>query len=56
MTKYVLASDKGICEFCGQPIEMHEDVTFVRVVGEDDARICHRECFYLASGSEPDED
>ena len=46
--EYVLADDKGICEFCGQPIELHEQHLFVRRVEEDEARICHSECYYLA--------
>ena len=45
MNEFVLASDKGICEFCGQPIEMYENECFVRRIEEDEARIAHFDCF-----------
>ena len=45
MNEFVLASDKGICEFCGQPIEMYENECFVRRIEEDEARIANFDCF-----------
>ena len=42
---YVKAEDNGVCEFCGQPIEMYDEPIFVRLKDEDESRIAHEECF-----------
>lgn len=41
----VIADDKGVCEFCGHPIEMYEEHVFVRLEDEDESRIAHEECY-----------
>lgn len=42
---YVETSDKGICAFCGQSIEIYEDHTFVKLEDGDESRIAHEHCF-----------
>ena len=37
--------DYGICEFCGQPIELYEDYLHIRRKGEYGTRVTHSECW-----------
>lgn len=50
MEEYIIASDKGICDFCGQPIMRYERAEFIRLEDdfeeEEEPRIVHMDCLY----------
>ena len=46
------ANDKGICDFCGQPIEIEEEHLFIRMIDGHGSRIVHKVCFEERLGEE----
>lgn len=37
--------DHGICDFCGQPIELRENFNFIRKQNEYHTRVVHTRCW-----------
>ena len=46
MSKYTrLIHDYGICNFCGNPIELDERAIFIRRIVDYETLIVHEECY-----------
>lgn len=43
--EYVEAYDRGICEFCGDPIDFYQEMKFIRRVGDTETRVSHGDCY-----------
>lgn len=46
------ANDKGICDFCSQPIEIEEEHLFIKMIDGYGSRIVHKDCFEELLGEE----